>query len=131
MLAERRTDLLPAARAFLRAEGIALPLSAAAREALMRHPFRGNFRELENVLKRGALEAQAAGARSLEESHLGLAHASEPEAVLTLAARSGWTLRKLTDAYIQLVLEECGGNVAEAARRLGVARKTLYARGHA
>ncbi|HEX5854052.1 MAG TPA: helix-turn-helix domain-containing protein [Thermoanaerobaculia bacterium] len=27
-----------------------------------------------------------------------------------------------------LVLDEAGGNVAEAARRLGVARKTLYAR---
>ena len=31
-------------------------------------------------------------------------------------------------AYIALILDESGGNVAEAARRLGVARKTLYAR---
>ena len=37
-------------------------------------------------------------------------------------------LRQLSDAYIALLLDEAGGNVAEAARRLGVARKTLYAR---
>ena len=55
-----------------------------------------------------------------------LVSAAEPEALLESAASRGWPLRRLTDAYVRLVLAESGGNVAEAARRLGIARKTLY-----
>jgi DNA-binding NtrC family response regulator len=60
--------------------------------------------------------------------HLELAGPSDPAALLAAAAHAGWSLRQLTDAYIRLVLEDSGGNVAEAARRLGIARKTLYER---
>ena len=127
-LAERRGDVLPAARALLRASGGPAAFSPSAEKALRAHPFPGNFRELENIVRRAALEALAAGAAAVTEAHLGLLSASEPEALLSAASRSGWTLRRLSDAYVELVLAETGGNVAEAARRLGVARKTLYAR---
>jgi DNA-binding NtrC family response regulator len=127
-LAERRGDLLPAARALLREAGGPAALTPAARQALRVHPFRGSFRELENVVRRAALEARAAGAAAVDEPHLGLLSASQPEALLASAARQGWTLRRLADAYAALVLAETGGNVAEAARRLGISRKTLYQR---
>jgi two-component system NtrC family response regulator len=126
-LAERRGDLLPAARALLRAAGGPKGFTPAAQKALRSHPFRGNFRELDNVVRRAAIEALADGAAAVDEPHLGLLSASEPEALLAAASRHGWTLRRLTAAYADLVLAETGGNVAEAARRLGVARKTLYA----
>jgi len=128
-LAERRGDVLPAARALLREASGPLSFTPAAEKALRGHPFRGGFRELENVVRRAVLEASARGAAVVDEPHLGLLSASDPEALLAAASRSGWTLRRLTDAYVALVLAETGGNVAEAARRLGVARKTLYARG--
>ena len=127
-LTERRGDLLAAARAVLRGAGGPRDLTSAAKRALRTHPFRGSFRELENVLARAALEARAAGVDAVDEPHLGLTNAAEPEEFLAAAARRGWTLRHLTDSYVALVLAETGGNVAEAARRLGVARKTLYAR---
>ncbi len=127
-LAERRGDLLPAARAVLREAGGPATFTPAAQKALRAHSFRGGFRELENLVRRAALEAGAAGADAVDEAHLGLLVTSEPEALLASASRQGWTLRHLTDAYVALVLAETGGNVAEAARRLGVARKTLYAR---
>ena len=127
-LADRKGDLIPAARALLKAAGGPAAFTPAAQKALRGHPFRGNFRELENVVRRAALEAQSSGAAAVDELHLGLLSASEPEALLPAAFRAGWTLRRLTDAYAALVLAETGGNVAEAARRLGVARKTLYAR---
>ena len=129
ILAERRGDLLPAARALLREAGGPLSFTPAAENALRAHPFRGSFRELENVVRRAVLEASAQGAAAVDEPHLGLLSASDPEALLATASRSNWTLRRLTDAYVALVLAEAGGNVAEAARRLGVSRKTLYARG--
>jgi two-component system NtrC family response regulator len=102
--------------------------TAAARRVLLAHAWRGNFRELENVVRRAANDAAAAGAPAIDAPHLKLAGASDPEALLHAAAHARWTLRQLSDAYIALVLDEAGGNVAEAARRLGVARKTLYAR---
>ncbi len=127
-LADRRGDLLPAARAVLRAAGGPAVLTRAATAALAAHPFRGNFRELENVLRRAALEAQARGAPAVDAPHLGLLAADDPSGLLAAASASGWTLRRLTGAYVRLVLDECGGNVAEASRRLGIARKTLYER---
>jgi len=125
---EARFVASAAARAVLRGAGGPRDLTSAAKRALRTHSFRGSFRELENVLARAALEARAAGVDAVDEPHLGLANAAEPEEFLAAASRRGWTLRHLTDSYVALVLAETGGNVAEAARRLGVARKTLYAR---
>ncbi len=127
-LAERSADLLAGARAMAREEGGPARLTPGAGRALLAHPWRGNWRELQNVIRRAVLRARSDGARALDAIHLGLAGEVEPEVLLSVAARSGWTLRRLTDAYVRLVLEEAGGNVAEAARRLGVARKTVYER---
>jgi len=127
-LAERLEDLLPGARAAARAAGGPGTFSRSAEAALRTHPWRGNWRELENVVRRAALEARTAGADAIDSAHLRLGAGADPESVLSEASRSGWTLRRLTDAYIDVVLEESGGNVADAARRLGIARKTLYGR---
>jgi two-component system response regulator RegA len=35
------------------------------------------------------------------------------------------TLAKVTWEHIQRVLFDCGGNISEAARRLGITRRTL------
>ena len=127
-LAERRGDLVAGARATAREAGCAGGLTPAAGRVVLAHPWRGNWRELENAIRRAVIEAAAEKASDLEARHVRLATAAEPETILAAAARSGWTLRRLTDAYAALVLEESGGNVSEAARRLGVARKTLYER---
>jgi len=127
-LAERRDDIAAAARAIAREAGGPARLSTAAEALLRNAPWRGNWRELETVVRRGALDAGEAGATVLDVSHLPLTGREDPESLLAEAARSGWTLRRLADAYIDVVLEETGGNVAGAARRLGIARKTLYER---
>ncbi len=127
-LAERRADLLPGARAAAREAGGPVRLTAAAGTLLRDLPWRGNWRELENVVRRAAIEARASGAAALDAAHIRVAGRGDPEALLVEASRSGWTLRRLTDAYIDAILEESGGNVSEAARRLDIARKTLYER---
>ena len=127
-LAERRADLLAGARAVLRAAGGPARFTKAAERALLAHEWRGNWRELENLVRRAAIDARAEGSEELDAPQLALLSADEPEALLMAAARAGWTVRRLTDAYVRLVLEESGGNVTVAARRLGIARKTLYQR---
>ena len=53
---------------------------------------------------------------------------SELERLFEVAAESGITVRQLADRYIARVVELTGGNKAQAARRLGVAVRTLYRR---
>ena len=69
-LAERREDLLPAARALARAAGGPGAFTPAARALLLAHPWRGNFRELENVVRRAAAGAAAANAATGDAKHL-------------------------------------------------------------
>jgi DNA-binding NtrC family response regulator len=60
---------------------------------------------------------------------------SEPksfeQSVLEFALDNRMTLREVGDLYIDRVLSLSGGNKVQAARRLGINRRTLYRRGGA
>ncbi|MEM8577268.1 MAG: sigma-54 dependent transcriptional regulator [Pseudomonadota bacterium] len=89
--------------------GMALPaLEPAMRRRLLAHPWPGNVMELRNTVER-ALIVGRFEAPSHEEA--------EPAEIETLGA--------VEQRHILKVLEACNGNRAEAARRLGVARKTI------
>jgi propionate catabolism operon transcriptional regulator len=89
----------------------------------------GNVRELENVLERLALlyADPESGPRPGERD----VRAVVPE-IFEAGAEPGTrtdlraTRESRDRAHVRRVLEECGGNAAEAARRLGVSRSTLY-----
>ncbi len=127
-LSERLADLASVARAFLRADGLTGVLTPEVAALLRGHPWRGNWRELESVLKRAIQEARARGGDTLLVSDLALEPLPEAEGLLRTAVRLGWSLSELERRYIGMVLEESGGNISEAARRLGISRKTLYER---
>ena len=104
-------------------------ISAAALERLQAHAWPGNVRELQNVLEFAALRA---GGRMLDESHLPeevlrAARARPPAAPLPSPPRDRATTPLDRDRVLA-VLEEAGGNRAEAARRLGISRVTLWKR---
>jgi len=131
-LRERVEDIPALARAFLRrhARGQSRRLSDAALERLKRQPWPGNARELENVVQRLLVLSDAA---VIEEEALlaeGVLAEAEADGSLRLAeaARRGLSLESLTELYIDEMLEVTGGRRGEAARRLGIDRKTLYRR---
>jgi DNA-binding NtrC family response regulator len=130
-LAERREDILLLARAFLRraARAYGRParrFSKSAEEALLRHAWPGNVRELLHVVERAVLVAPEP---EISERELPMGGFSSPEALLETAIEKRWTLKQLTDAYVEETLRRAGGNRTLAARRLGVSRKTLWERG--
>jgi DNA-binding NtrC family response regulator len=127
-LAERIQDIEPAAKAILRLARSPLVLGEHAVTLLKRHDWRGNWRELENALQRAAIVAEARGEGRIDAEDLSLFSAEETDALLRSSARRGLTLSQLERAYIDLVVADCGGNLSEAARRLGISRKTLYER---
>jgi DNA-binding NtrC family response regulator len=130
-LRERPEDLIPLARHFLARLGAELGrphlrFAEGVEEALRAHPWRGNVRELENAVERGVVLARG-DAIGLEDLLL-----EETGAAATSPPRPGGEapLQEVVDraaaAHVRAVLEGAGGRRAEAARRLGVDRTTLY-----
>jgi DNA-binding NtrC family response regulator len=120
-LRERPDDILPLARHLLAFYGgIEGPqLLPDADAVLMAHPWRGNVRELENVMKRVA--ALHAG------EHAIAARALLPFLAADATATQG-PQREGDRTAILLAHERSGGNKSRMAELLGVSRKTLYAR---
>jgi DNA-binding NtrC family response regulator len=89
----------------------------------MAHPWPGNVRELENVIERAMvlsrgerIEKAVVLDSALEEAkhNIEQLHADRP------------TLEKLEERYIKLVMSEVDDKKDEAAKILGVSRRTLY-----
>jgi DNA-binding NtrC family response regulator len=123
-LRARNDDVLTIARFFLarfaREYGVVpLQLSAGAVRALRERRWSGNVRELRNVIERAVLLATGP---SLETEDV----AEPPHAVETNGALPfPSTLADLNRAAVTRMLELCGGNKTEAARRLGISRPRL------
>ena len=45
-----------------------------------------------------------------------------------ISIHSDWTINQVVDHIIDQKVEECRGNVSEAAKQLGITRKTIYNR---
>jgi DNA-binding NtrC family response regulator len=118
-LRDRKEDVAPLARHFLAvmADDVgARELSDGALEALAAHTWPGNARELRNVLYRAAAMTDG---RVITEADL------EIEQPQRLAAPARFRLEELPGARIRELVARHGGNVASAARELGVPRSTL------
>jgi two-component system nitrogen regulation response regulator GlnG len=113
--------------------------SPEALEALRRHPWPGNIRELQGVLKQAIL--QATGALLLPgflPEHLtappGPAEAFSFEELILRRLQEGAAglhaevHQQLDRLLLRLVLRHTRGNQAQAARLLGISRQTLRAR---
>ncbi len=129
-LRERREDVLPLARHFLARWNAELGrhvrgFTPEVEALLLRHPWAGNVRELENAIERGVV--------------LGRGDVLGPEDLLLepvpAAARGAGTdrpehlqdfLDRAAAERIGAALAETGGVKLEAARRLGIDRTTLY-----
>jgi len=110
-------------------------LTAAAMESLQAYPWPGNVRELQNVLEFAALRA---GAGRIALEHLpeevrrppaGAGRPGPGDAGLEIGSTSGASRAlALTSGQLLEMVAKCGGNRAEAARRLGISRVTLWKR---
>jgi DNA-binding NtrC family response regulator len=101
-------------------------LSPAAVELLAEQPWKGNVRELRNVVERALI---LSGSDPLEAADIRAALPA-PLAERAEPVPSEGTLRDVTDAYEREVIRErlrrSGGHVTNAARSLGLERSHLY-----
>ncbi len=129
-LRERIQDILILAEHFLgdfsrRARRKPAEFTPAARERLMQHPWPGNVRELRNLMERLAY----LGTEDVIDAG-DLAFILSPRGPSGGAFRIDEPLSEATNAfqieYIRRAIEQCGGNVSQAATRLGLHRSNLY-----
>ncbi|PYS94750.1 MAG: hypothetical protein DMF50_11655 [Acidobacteria bacterium] len=106
--------------------GAAQRLAPGALESLERYEWPGNVRELQNVLESAAILADGPEIPA-EAIRTGGSRREGPaaRAVVREAFEAGATLERLEEMYIREILRATRGNRTEAARILGINRKTL------
>ena len=126
-LRERREDILPLARRFLRLYNaqygrMVEQIAPDAERILLEHPWSGNIRELQHVMEKAVILSDGyeltAGCLSLSRplgEKAAEAQGSEPQ-----------TLEDMESRMIRQAIEQCGGNLSQVATRLGITRQTLY-----
>jgi DNA-binding NtrC family response regulator len=133
-LRERPEDVPPLAEAFLRKHDPSghHRLTPEALARLTTQPWRGNARELENVIERAVALAEGDEIQPedlpLGDRAVSDARARPAEALVRDGAQRGLSLGELEDLYIDEILRRTGGNKVRAAHLLGIDRKTLYRR---
>ena len=102
--------------------------TAQASEALIRHPWKGNVRELRNVLERTILAEEG---EIIERDQLfGPSAASSThwdQATFQLPTE-GWDLEQIEKEFIVQALRAANGNKTKAAKLLKLTPPTLYYR---
>jgi transcriptional regulator of acetoin/glycerol metabolism len=108
-------------------EEAGMKLEALALARLAAYDWPGNMRQLIGVL-RSLMALGDAGAMIGVDALPAEVRDARPPAPATRDERGVSPLEMLERDAMQAALQACGGNVSEAARRLGVSRSTLYRR---
>ncbi|WP_353612768.1 sigma-54 dependent transcriptional regulator [Labrenzia sp. CP4] len=114
-LRERGDDIRELASLFMQKLSVQLgmppvPFTDEVVSGLLAYEWPGNVRELRNTVERTLILGR---------------FPAEFHSTQSLLLPGGETLQDMEKRHILMVLEEAGGNRAEAARRLGISRKTI------
>jgi transcriptional regulator of acetoin/glycerol metabolism len=134
-----REDRLALAHSIIKSLNIykgTVRLSADVVKVLTNHPWPGNIRQMHNVLKTAmalmgdgeAITLEHLSEDFLEQYHKDERHSGDTEHMgkSSSIADGSTSLNHFEMLAIRKAVEECGGNISAAARRLGISRNTLY-----
>jgi two-component system response regulator PilR (NtrC family) len=99
---------------------------------MMNYDWKGNIRELENLIKRAIIKTEGATITSLEltagRSTAPSARPLDSPALTTLSYKTYLdnVIRDAEEKYLLRMLKECKGNIIQIARLMEVDRKTIY-----
>jgi two-component system response regulator HydG len=132
-LRDRRDDIPLLAQHFLEKYSVknrktVKGFTPQAMDLLVKYEWPGNVRELENAIERAVilLTGEHISEKELPLSILQNVDAAEEHLLSPAAAADPRPLEEVEREAILAALEAVGGNKSEAARRLGITRKTLH-----
>ena len=106
-------------------------ISPAAMQALLAHDYKGNVREMENIIERGVIFCRG---DSLEPDDLSIESAQDHLAPIMAPKMADLSFKEAKDDMIQLfhkhyieaLLRKSGGNISRAAELAGIQRQYLH-----
>ncbi|MBI2486315.1 MAG: sigma-54-dependent Fis family transcriptional regulator [Deltaproteobacteria bacterium] len=124
-LRERKEDILVLVEHFIEKYNEKLGcyikgVSPGVMSELHEYPWRGNVRELENVIERAMILTDS---DLIHRIDLGLRGNDQESASDSLSLNEAW--QRLEKAYIEKALSQTGGNRTQAAKLLGLSRRAL------
>ncbi|RZA08239.1 MAG: sigma-54-dependent Fis family transcriptional regulator, partial [Proteobacteria bacterium] len=127
-LRQRKEDVVILAKHFLEKSARKNKLSAknftpAALSKLVHLPWKGNVRELQNVIERSVILSSG---DSIDELDIPVGQPNDADEVLEDMSYDMPSLRDVERRYILSVLKKHNGKKDAAARVLGMSRRTLY-----
>ncbi|MEK6710555.1 MAG: sigma-54 dependent transcriptional regulator [Nitrospinota bacterium] len=127
-LRDRPEDIPLLAQHFLakyaKGAGVAqISVSKEAMRVLMQYSWPGNIRELENVIER-AITLGAEGEIRPEDLPESLQEEDRPGSLNAIPVEM--SMQEVEKAHIERVLHHTGGQISQAARLLGIDRRTIY-----
>ncbi len=122
-LAERREDIPELISHFLAEKGYTGGIDKEAVEILKQAPWRGNVRELFNVVERATILASGG---VIDSNHLPQIEAGEKSAIKVGVGKM--TLDDMERTAILAAIRRSKGNKTEAAKILGITRRMIYSR---
>ncbi len=130
-LRERGDDVLLLAEHFLqqfcRRAGRRVPkFAAAARKRLFSHAWRGNVRELRNLMERLVYLSPGDRIEADDLAFILSPGRSDSGSIVEVGLPLGEATRRFQQHYIQQSIDRARGNVSQAAKTLGVHRSNLY-----
>ncbi|MBN2033055.1 MAG: sigma-54-dependent Fis family transcriptional regulator [Deltaproteobacteria bacterium] len=99
-----------------------------AMDLLLRHRWPGNVRELMNAVERGVVLAHAPYLDTPNLTLIPEGLSADKKVALEESVPGGLSLEKVEKKTILSTLQASGGNKSEAARKLGITRKTLLSK---
>lgn len=128
-LRERLDDIELLSTHFLKelnqAEGTAKTFTPGAVEALKRHQWPGNLRELKNIVHRAFILANDVISEQSLPPEIG---APQQPTGPCFTVRVGSTVAEVERSLILATIQQCDGTKEQAAEMLGISLKTLYNR---
>lgn len=103
-------------------------LTAEAAQKLLDYDWPGNVRELENCIERAMALTRTCQLAVEDIPEKIRHHVSSRLVIETDDPTSLITLEEMERRYVRRVIEACGGNKSQAARVLGIDRRSLYRR---
>ena len=130
-LRERKEDILPLAKRFLGQYALQYGrqlqgFSPEAARRLLDYPWYGNVRELQHTVEKAVILADGS---ELQADCLEFSHTPQPAGPEKPQRQPDVPLQTLDEMECSLVkkaIDQCCGNLSQAAAQLGITRQTLY-----